>query len=192
MYISSGSLVYIWLYLTCLSLFPYSMFQGWPHICRQLPDRYPTWHRVCGIQHRRVVCCQCVNHGQWSQSAGRSCGCRQVPSCSSSPVFLVFETRLPDRLKHICFSSSQALAGFRLFDHLRNRTTRHAEAACGGLVVSAQLPSWHCLLLWRPGPRPAQTQGQLPQDPDRGQTGRKGGLRGGLYVVLEVLSSMYV
>lgn len=62
-----------------------------------------------------------------------------------------------------CSSSLQALAGFRLFDHLCDRATRHAEAAGSGLVVSAQLPSWHCFLLWWPGPRPTQTQGQLPQ-----------------------------
>ncbi len=160
--------------------------QGRPYICRQLPDSYSTWHRVCGIQHRRVICCQCVDHGQWSQSAGRSCGCCQVPSCSSFPViFGLKQESLPDWSTLACgvviYVSFllQALAGFRLFDHLRNRKTRHAKAAGSGLVVSAQLPSWHCLLLWWPGPRPAQTQGQLPQVPDRGQTGRKEGLRGG-------------
>ena len=176
----------------CFSLFSYSVFilQRRPHICRQLPDSYSKRHRVCGLQHRRVVCCQRVDHGQWSQSAGRSCGCCQVTRCcSASHVFSGLKREsLPD---WSIFASSivfflfwspvplslQALAGFRLFNHLCDRTTWHAEAAGGGLVVSAQLPSWYCLLLRRSGPRPAETQGQLPQSPDRGQTGRTGGLR---------------
>lgn len=72
------------------------------------------------------------------------------------------------------FSLFQALAGFRLSDHLCDRAARHAKAAGSSLVVSAQLPSRHCLLLRWPGPRPAQAQGELPQDFDRGQRGGAG------------------
>lgn len=79
--------------IVCLLL----SLQGWPHVCRQLPDCYPTRHRVCGVQHRRVICCQRVNHGQWSQSAGGSCGCRQVPRCTSPPGSLGLKQ---DWLKH--------------------------------------------------------------------------------------------
>lgn len=78
----------------------------------------------------------------------------------------------------VCFiallSPFQALAGFRLSDHLRDRTTGHAEATGGGLVVAAQFPSRHRLVLRRPGPWPSETQGQLPQVPNRGQTMREG------------------
>lgn len=63
---------------------------------------------------------------------------------------------------------AQALAGSGLPDHLRDWAARHAEAASGGLALTAQLPSRHCLLLRRPSARPASTQGQLPQVPDRG------------------------
>lgn len=49
----------------------------------------------------------------------------------------------------LCF---QVLAGFRLSDYLRDRATGHAEAAGGGLVVTAQFSSRHRLVLRRPGP----------------------------------------
>lgn len=172
--------------LLCVGVFT---AQGRPHVCRQLPDCYSSRHRVCGFQHRWVIRCQRVNHGQWSQSPGRCRRCCQVPRCSSSPVSSDLKQKslldwctvtchfvvvvVYDVVMFLCSSSLQALAGFRLFDHLCDRKTRHAEAACGGLVVTAQLPSWHSLFLWRPGPRPAQTQSQLPQVPYRGQTGRK-------------------
>lgn len=101
-----------------------------------------------------------------------------------SSWLLGFETRLTETQQRValscmswfsCFSSPQALAGLRLLDHLCDGTTRHAEATGGSLVIAAQLPSWHRLLLRRPRPRPAQTQGQLPQVPDRGQRGGIGG-----------------
>lgn len=71
------------------------------------------------------------------------------------------------------FSPFQALAGFRLSDHLRDRTTGHAEAAGGGLVVTAQFPSRHRLVLRRSGSRPPETQGELPQVPNGGQIMRE-------------------
>lgn len=71
----------------------------------------------------------------------------------------------------LCF---QVLAGFGLSDYLRDRATGHAEAAGGGLVVTAQFSSRHRLVLRRPGPWPSQTQGQLPQVPNRGQIVREG------------------
>ena len=66
----------------------------------------------------------------------------------------------------------QVLAGPGLFDSVCNGSSWHAEAACGGLALSAQLSSRHRLLLRRPGPRPLATQGQLPQVPH--QRGKRG------------------
>lgn len=151
-----------------------TVLQGWPHIRGQLPDCRSAGHRVCGVQHRRIFCCQRVDHGQWPQSASRSCGCRQVPGFT----FLCHRGRMIGWPRsRVCFvplfSPFQALAGFRLSDHLRDRTTGHAEAAGGGLVVTAQFPSRHRLVLRRPGPRPSETQGELPQVPNGGQITRE-------------------
>lgn len=69
-----------------------SILQGRPHVCRQLPDCCSTRHRVRGFQHWRLICCQCVNHGQWSQSTSGSGRCCQVPRCTSFPMLSCFQT----------------------------------------------------------------------------------------------------
>ncbi len=58
------------------SLFFYP--KGRSNKCGGLPDCVATGHGVCGLQHRWIFCCQCVNHGQWPQGPPRSCRCRQV------------------------------------------------------------------------------------------------------------------
>lgn len=48
--------------------------QGRPHVCRQLHHRAAQGHGVRGLQHRWLLRCQCVHHGQRPQSAGRGRG----------------------------------------------------------------------------------------------------------------------
>lgn len=61
-----------------LPLPPLSLYQGRPHICRQLPYCRTTGNRVCRLQYWRVIRCQCVNNGQWPEGSSWSCGCGTV------------------------------------------------------------------------------------------------------------------
>lgn len=79
----------------------------------------------------------------------------------------------PATAQHFFYLSLQALAGSRLFNHLRDGTAGHAEATSGSLALAAQLSTRYRVLLRRPGPRPTPTQGQLPQVPDRGEAWKR-------------------
>lgn len=52
--------------------------QGRPYLCRVLSDCGVPRHRSCGLQHRRLVHCQCLYHGQRPQGARWRSGRGQV------------------------------------------------------------------------------------------------------------------
>ena len=70
------SQVWWWKYLlmvTCV--------QRWSYLLRLLPVCVTCQHRRSRLQHRWIVYCKCVHHGQRSQSEAGSRRCCQVGPC---------------------------------------------------------------------------------------------------------------